>query len=125
MTTSAAYDQMVRVCYGLPAMTYRLSEGARVQFREFQAWYQRRMVDERLLRSSETFHTALGKIEGLCGRVALVWHLIEAPYTIEVSGGLMARVIQFVKISLRSVITSASVTGGVTLIVATARSSEK
>lgn len=97
MTTAAAYDQMVRVCYGLPAMTYRLSEEARVLFREFQAWYQARMTDERLLRSSETFQTALGKIEGLCGRVALVWHVIESPYSIEVSGALMERVVRFIK----------------------------
>jgi hypothetical protein len=97
MTSAAAYDQMIRVCYGLPAMTYRLSEEARVLFREFQAWYQARMVDERLLRSSETFQTALGKIEGLCGRVALVWHAIESPYSIEVSGALMERVVRFIK----------------------------
>ena len=78
MTTAAAYDQMIRVCYGLPAMTYRLS-GARRRYRTFQEWYNKRMSDERLLRSSETFQTALGKGRGLCGRIALVWHCIEAP----------------------------------------------
>jgi len=95
MTTAAAYDQMIRVCYGLPAMTYRLSEGARRRYRTFQEWYNKRMSDERLLRSSETFQTALGKAEGLCGRIALVWHCIEAPYSIEVSEELMCRVVEF------------------------------
>ena len=97
MTTAAAYDQMIRVCYGMPAMTYRLSEGARILFRGFQEWYGKRMADERLLRTSETFQTALGKAEGLCGRVALVWHVIESPYSIEVSEALMERVIRFMR----------------------------
>jgi hypothetical protein len=97
MTSSAAYDQMIRVCYGLPAMTYRLSSGAHSMYREFQAWYEKRMQDERLLRSSETFVTAFGKIEGLVGRMALVWHCIETPYDTEVSETLMDRVIAFVR----------------------------
>jgi len=88
---------MVRVCFGLPAMTYRLSPGAYDTFYAFQVWYNQAMRDERLLRGSDTLQTAMGKMEGLCGRIALVWHCIESPYTMEVSGALMARVVQFVK----------------------------
>lgn len=97
MTNHAEYEQMVRVCFGLPAVTYRLSPAAYDLFYAFQEWYNVAMRDERLLRGSDTLQTALGKLEGLCGRIALVWHCIESPYTMEVSGALMARVIQFVK----------------------------
>ena len=97
MTNAAEYEQMVRVCFGLPAMTYRLSPGAYDTFYAFQVWYNQAMRDERLLRGSDTLQTAMGKLEGLCGRLALVWHCIESPYTMEVSGALMGRVVQFVK----------------------------
>ena len=97
MTNSAAYEQMIRVCYGMPAMTYRLSADAYVVFREFQTWYQSAQHDERLIRSSETFQTAFGKLEGLAGRLALVWHCIEEPYSLEVSRALMERVIRFMR----------------------------
>lgn len=97
MTNTAAYDQMIRVCYGMPAMTYRLSNDAYSLYRGFQTWYQGAQRDERLVQSSETFQTAFGKIEGLAGRVALVWHCIESPYTTEVSAALMERVLRFVR----------------------------
>jgi len=97
MTTRAQYEQMVRVVYGLPAMTYRLSDGALKLYRGFQEWYEGAKRDERVIRSSNTFMTAFGKLEGLVGRIALVWHCIEEPYSIEVTEALMARVIQFVR----------------------------
>lgn len=97
MTNTGAYDQMIRVCYGMPAMTYRLSDDAYVVFREFQTWYQGAQHDERLVQSSETFQTAFGKVEGLSGRIALVWHCIESPYDTMVSADLMTRVIRFMR----------------------------
>lgn len=96
-TSSAAYDQAVRVVYGLPAMTYRLSETAHTTYREFQQWYEEAKRDERLIRSSDTFMTAFGKLEGLVGRLALVFHVVENPYSLEVSDELMKRTIEFVK----------------------------
>jgi len=96
MTNSAEYDQAIRVCFGLPPMTYRLSGSAYDTYREFQRWYERAMQDERILKGSETVQTALGKMEGLVGRIALVWHCIEAPYSLEVSEPLMRRAVEFV-----------------------------
>ena len=96
MTNSAEYDQAIRVCFGLPPMTYRLSGAAYDTYREFQRWYERAMTDERILKGSETVQTALGKMEGLVGRIALVWHCIEAPYSLEVSEPLMRRAVEFV-----------------------------
>lgn len=97
MTNAAEYEQAIRVCFGLPAMTYRLSPHAYDTYRGFQRWYERTMGDERILKGSETVQTAMGKMEGLVGRIALVWHCIEAPYTVEVSEPLMLRAIEFVR----------------------------
>jgi len=97
MTTTERYEQMVRVCYGLPALTYRLSQSALETYEAYQDWYNGHIDDARLLCSSDAFVTALGKAEGLCGRMALVWHCIESPYTLEVSGDLMRRVVAFMK----------------------------
>jgi hypothetical protein len=85
------------VVYGLPAMTYRLSDDAFQVYREFQGWYEQAKRDERMIRSSDTFMTAFGKLEGLVGRLALVFHVIEEPYSLSVSADLMRRVIDFVK----------------------------
>lgn len=97
MTNEAAYDTLVRAVFGLPAMTYRLHPDAYTVFREFQFWYTQKMRDERLLGSSNGLQTAMGKLEGLVGRIALVWHIIEAPYSLEVSGALMQRVVALAK----------------------------
>lgn len=97
MTNAAEYDQMVRVCFGLPPMTYRLSGPAHDTYRGFQHWYNSMMFDERLLQGSGTLQTAMGKLEGLVGRIALVWHCIESPYSLEVSDSLMQRVVGFVR----------------------------
>lgn len=97
LTSRAEYDQMIRVVYGLPAMTYRLSDQAYHEYREFQRWYESAKRDERLVRSSDTFMTAFGKLEGLVGRIALVFHAIESPYGIMVSADLVRRAIALVK----------------------------
>ena len=97
MTSKSAYDQVVRVVYGLPPVTYYLSPEALTIYREFQGWYEQAKHDERITGALPTYMTAFGKIEGLAGRVALVWHCIETPYSMQVSGALMTRVIKFVK----------------------------
>jgi hypothetical protein len=48
---------------------------------------------ERLLMSPDTFMTALGKVEGVCGRLALAMHLAESPDAPAVSGELMRRAV--------------------------------
>ncbi len=97
LRNDAAWSQCLRVVYSLPATTYRLSPEAYSAFREFQDWYQERRNDERLLQSDEAFMTAFGKLEGLTGRLALVFHLIESPFSVTVSGDLMRRAIRFVQ----------------------------
>jgi hypothetical protein len=95
-THRAQYDQMVRSVFGLPAMKYRLSSEAYRSYRAFQHWYEDKKRDERLLQADDSYMTAFGKLEGLCGRVALLWHLMESPYDMEVSRETMDKAIQFV-----------------------------
>ena len=97
MTNKAEYDHMVRTVYGLPPIIYRLSEPAYNAYREFQAWYEQAKQDERLLKADNTYMTAFGKLEGLAGRLILLFHVIEAPYDIEVSVDVTERVIRLVR----------------------------
>ena len=94
LSCAGEYDAMIKRCYTLPERTYTLSAGAYRVFREFQTWYEQVKNDERVVQSNDTYMTAFGKLEGTCGRMALVWHLSEAPYEQEVSEGLMARVVR-------------------------------
>jgi len=91
LTNIAEFEQMVRVVFGLPAMTYALSPEAAAEFDRFQDWYETQRKDERLLRSGPVFLTAFGKLEGMLGRLALIWHVMENPYSLHVSGDVMRR----------------------------------
>lgn len=91
------WEQTLRIIFALPEMTYRLSPEAKQQYEAFQDWYDHKRRDERLLQSDDTFMTAFGKVEGLAGRLMLVFHLIESPFSIEVSGDVAARVIELIK----------------------------
>lgn len=91
------WEQSIRIIYSLPISTYRLSPEAASEFDAFEDWYYTRRDDERILNSDGTFMTAFGKLEGLVGRLALIWHVIEAPFNPQVSGILMRRVVTFVK----------------------------
>lgn len=97
MTNTAEYEQMVRVAYGMPAVTYRLSEPAWQLYRAFQTKYHQTMVDERLVKSGDTFMTALGKLEGLAGRLIFLFHVIESPFDTHVSADVVQRVIKIMR----------------------------
>jgi hypothetical protein len=93
----ARWLNTLRLIRNIPAQTYRLSPEARESFRQFQHWHNAQKQDERLLRSGDTFLTAFGKLEGTLGRLALIWHVVESPFSIEVGKDLIDRVILFVQ----------------------------
>lgn len=97
LSSEAAWEQTLRVVYALPPMTYSLSQEAKTLYQEFQYWYDGKRKDERLLQSDDTFMTAFGKIEGLTGRLALMFHLMESPFSPTVSAELIARAITLAK----------------------------
>ena len=95
--TKRAFDMMVRSVYGLPAMTYKLASDAEELFIGFQRWYHQRVKDEMLLRAQDVYMQALGKIEGLMGRVILLFHLMTEPFSMNVSSDTVEKVIQLTK----------------------------
>jgi hypothetical protein len=97
MLNKSQWEQTLRIVFAMPTMTYQLSPEARVLFDEFQEWYDVKRRDERLMQSDDTFMTAFGKIEGLAGRLMLMFHLIESPFSMHVSADVAKRVIELVK----------------------------
>jgi hypothetical protein len=97
LTNEAAWEQTLRVVYALPPMTYTLSQEAKLLYQEFQVWYDGKRKDERLLQSDDVFMTAFGKVEGLTGRLALMFHLMESPFNPIVSAELISRAISLAK----------------------------
>lgn len=97
LTTASDYERMIRRVHAQPRTDYRLSESARVAFREFQQWVMTIKQRDRLLQASDVFQTAFGKIEGTCGRLAHLLHLAESPDSVQLSGELMTRVVRIVQ----------------------------
>jgi hypothetical protein len=91
------WEQTLRIVFALPAMDYQLSPEAKTIYQQFQDWYDAKRHDERLLQSDDTFMTAFGKIEGLTGRLMLVFHLMESPFSLQVSADVAQRVILMVQ----------------------------
>lgn len=97
LTNVDQWEQLIRLTVTLPAITYKLSEDAYVIFREWQHWYQQGKHDERLLQAEDNFMTAYGKAEGTMARLMLVMHIIENPYSVEVSAQTCANAIKVTK----------------------------
>ena len=91
------WENMVRLVYSLPVQTYRLSFPAFMAFRDFQTWYEETKKKERLIHSGDVFMTAFGKLEGTTGRLILLFHVMESPFSPEVSLDVVERVIKVIK----------------------------
>jgi hypothetical protein len=104
-----SYEQLIRRTRALSVTEYALTDGAKAAYQDFQRWYLRLKGHERTLKSNPIYQTALGKIEGTCARMALIFHLIESPYDLQVSADTMHRAINattmFIVPSLRYVFT--------------------
>jgi hypothetical protein len=97
MTCEAEYEQLIRKLYAMPGRTYNLSPGALEVFDQFQDWYLTLRDNERLLKTNAVYMTALGKIEGTCGRLALVFHLVNNPYEQFVTTDTMQAAVEVTK----------------------------
>lgn len=92
-----AWESLLRLVYSLPVQTYHLSFPAFIAFREFQEWYEEAKVNERLLHSGDVFMTAFGKLEGTAGRLVLLFHIMENPFSPYVEEDVVRRVVQLIK----------------------------
>jgi hypothetical protein len=97
LQNTEVWDQTLRIIYSMPALTYTLSPEAFKIYDNFQDWYLMQRNDERLLQSGNTFMTAFGKLEGLAGRLSLMFHVIESPFSTQVSADVMTRVCELVR----------------------------
>jgi hypothetical protein len=97
MTSAAAWENTLRLTYSLPPQTYQLSFEAYMAYREFQAWYEDAKRDERVINSGDVYMTAFGKLEGLAGRLILLFHIIESPFMPQVSADVVHRVVSLVR----------------------------
>lgn len=92
-----AWENLLRLAYSLPAQVYHLSFPAFMEFREFQSWYEEAKANERLLHSGDTFMTAFGKLEGTAGRLILLFHIMENPFSTYVEQSVVIKVIELIK----------------------------
>ena len=97
MTSASEWERTLRMVYALPPRTYHLSAQAYTVFRDFQVWYEAAKQDERVLNGGIEYMTAFGKLEGLAGRLMLVWHAIEDPFSAQVSEDMVHRVVSFIR----------------------------
>jgi hypothetical protein len=97
MTTAGKWEATLRGIFAVEQTTYRLAPEAYQVYRSFQEWYEDRMQQERLMKSSNEFIMAFGKITGLVGRLALIFHIIEDPHKPTVSAELMTRVVRIAR----------------------------
>lgn len=97
LTSGEVWSNTLRLIYALPPQTYRLSLDAFAAYRDFQAWYEQAKHDERLTGAGVEYMTAFGKLEGLVGRICLIWHVIESPFNPQLSADLVKRVIDLVR----------------------------
>jgi len=97
LTTTASWENILRVIFALPPQVYRLSDTAYQSYRAFQHWYEQAKQDERLIMSNDVFMTAFGKLEGTCGRLILLQHLIESPFSPVVESTTVDRVVIIIK----------------------------
>ena len=97
MTSAAAWENTLRLTYALPPQTYHLSPEAFTTYREFQSWYEQAKQDERVIDSGTEYMTAFGKLEGLAGRLILLFHVIESPFTNQVNVDTVERVVDLIK----------------------------
>lgn len=97
MTSQAAWKNSLRMIYALPEQTYQMTPEAYNAFREFQGWYEGAKQDERLLGSNAEYMTAFGKLEGTAGRLILIFHILENPFSPTVSADIVHRVVDLVR----------------------------
>lgn len=91
------WHTLIHQLHTLPVRTYMLSPGGYTAYREFQQWYEKTKHEERLIQSPDIFMTAYGKLEGQCGRLALILHCMIEGNNQEVSQDTMERAITIIK----------------------------
>lgn len=91
------WEKLIRNVYNNKKLEYSLSEKAYDVFRDFQYWvfdYKRYLSK---INDDDVVMTAIGKIEGVVGRLALIFHLTENSSEKEVSEDTMSKAVELAK----------------------------
>lgn len=93
MQSKSQYESLMRLLLSIEPREYRLSHEADEKFADFRRWFYAQLTDYQLMQMSEDFLSAYCKLEGTCGRIALIMHMCEHPYDAEVGVNIMLRAI--------------------------------
>lgn len=91
------WERVIRTIHSSSLREYTLSKEAYVKFRRFQFWAQDFKNNLELEDPTSSFLTAVSKIEGVTGRLILIFNLIEQPYNSVVSEEIVIKVVELVK----------------------------
>jgi hypothetical protein len=97
MTSHGDWQGLLRLVHALPVQTYKLSPEGYQVYRDFQYWYEETKRDERLTDSGPEYMTAFGKLEGLVGRLCLLFHIMEQPFVPSVNADVVKRVVELAR----------------------------
>lgn len=89
------WEQAVRLVAQLPTIKYRLDATAFNTFREFQSWHEDAKRTERVMEAVPPLMGAFGKLEGLVGRLCLIFHLLDDPLSDVVTDTTLRKAIRF------------------------------
>jgi hypothetical protein len=93
------WEQTVRQAYSATkgGKSYTLDNDGQALFNEYEHWLENLKAEERLILSDANLQSAFGKLFGLTGRIALIFHLIENPSAITVPASAAQNAIAWVK----------------------------
>jgi hypothetical protein len=91
MSSEHDYEQLVRRTFALQPFDYVFSPAANEVFRRFCAWALRLRENERIVSASTAYQTALGKMEGNCARLILLFHVMSEPYSMFIDEEIVLR----------------------------------
>lgn len=93
------WEQTIRSIYGQTkgGKTYHLCPQGQSEFGLYEHWLETLKAEERLIHSDNNLQAAIGKLFGLTGRIALVFHLISNPGSNQVDLNTVHKAIDWVK----------------------------
>lgn len=91
------WNTLIRKVFSSKHKSYTLSDEAYALFRNFQTWYNDYKNDLSLINTNDVFLTAFGKLEGTCGRVCFIFHLMENSESSIVKKSTLERAIRFIR----------------------------
>ena len=101
LSNGHVWEGVVRRIFAAPPMQYKLTQGAYAAFREFEKFTLRQKKNNYVLNTDDSLMGSFAKNDGMVGRLALVFHLIDTPTAEFVQKETMEMAINFVRYYLR------------------------